>query len=70
MGISSIKSMNKAAQNIAIGIGDEITEQTGTHLITHGKTLVHSAAKTGHHVGNHAFKHLAAKTAEKSLFLV
>ncbi|CAF4075923.1 unnamed protein product [Rotaria sordida] len=70
MGIASIKGSSKTVQNIAVGIGDEIAEQASTHAVTHGKTLTHGLAKTGHHLGNRAFKHLAVKTAAKSLFLI
>ncbi|CAF4506229.1 unnamed protein product [Rotaria sp. Silwood2] len=70
MGISSIKGASKTAQTVARGIGDEIAEQTSTNAMTHGKTLVHGLATTGHQTGSHTFKHLAVKTAAKSLFFV
>ncbi|CAF4173221.1 unnamed protein product [Rotaria sp. Silwood2] len=70
MGISSMKNASKAAQNIAVGIGDEIAEQTSTHTITHGKTLAHGLAKTAHHVGSHTFKNVAVKMAARSPLLV
>ncbi|CAF4651425.1 unnamed protein product, partial [Rotaria sp. Silwood2] len=59
MGISSIKGASKTAQTVARGIGDEIAEQTSTNAMTHGKTLVHGLATTGHQTGSHTFKHLA-----------
>ncbi|CAF3416542.1 unnamed protein product [Rotaria sp. Silwood2] len=69
MGISSIKGASKAAQNIAVGIGSEMSEQAATHTITHTKTIIHGIAKVGHHAGGHVLKSFAIQAASQSLLV-
>ncbi|CAF0875274.1 unnamed protein product [Didymodactylos carnosus] len=47
IGVSTLKNIGKTAQNIAVGVGEEVLEQTGTQIITNGKAVGQGVVKIG-----------------------
>ncbi|CAF4126159.1 unnamed protein product [Rotaria sp. Silwood2] len=66
MGLSSLKDAAKGAQNLVVGVGEEILEQASTRVITNGRSVYQTLNVARKNLNSLAVKHIAV-TIQKNI---
>jgi preprotein translocase subunit SecA len=64
MGWGKIKDAGKGAQNLIVGVGEEVLEQAGTQVVMNGKAVGKTLVQSGKNLKSLAFKQIGVATGE------
>ncbi|CAF1257950.1 unnamed protein product [Rotaria sp. Silwood1] len=66
IGLSPLKDAAKGAQNLVVGVGEEVLEQAGTRVITNGRSVYQTLNVARKNLNSLAVKHIAV-TIQKNI---